>query len=173
MSALPASGAISLNDIHIEAGGTSGTQVSLNDADIRRFRNLSSGATNDMDNFHNQRKLVMTVGINSPYRGFSTVSGDEAGSFADDYRVGPWGQNITNFYYYTVTPRYEIRTGGGYNMNDGSFTDILIYNSSHTVLLANADFSSKGTTQWTYNLASSADNVFDTVGEVFEIYFFK
>ena len=29
------SGAISLNEIHIEAGGSSGTQASINDADIR------------------------------------------------------------------------------------------------------------------------------------------
>ena len=33
--ALPTSGALSLNAIHIEAGGSSGTQASLNDADIR------------------------------------------------------------------------------------------------------------------------------------------
>jgi len=33
--ALPASGAISLNAIHIEAGGSSGTLCSINDADIR------------------------------------------------------------------------------------------------------------------------------------------
>lgn len=33
--ALQTSGAISLNDIHIEAGGTTGTSASINDADIR------------------------------------------------------------------------------------------------------------------------------------------
>ena len=33
--ALQNSGAISLNDIHVEMGGTSGTQCSLNDSDIR------------------------------------------------------------------------------------------------------------------------------------------
>lgn len=33
--ALQTSGAISLNEIHVEVGGTSGTQCSLNDADIR------------------------------------------------------------------------------------------------------------------------------------------
>ena len=32
---LQTSGAISLNDIHVEAGGTSGTQASISDADIR------------------------------------------------------------------------------------------------------------------------------------------
>ena len=39
------SGAISLNDIHVEVGGTSGTQVSINDADIRAMIGKASGAT--------------------------------------------------------------------------------------------------------------------------------
>ena len=42
--ALQTSGAISLNDIHIEAGGTSGTTASLNDADIRDLIGKASGA---------------------------------------------------------------------------------------------------------------------------------
>ena len=43
--ALQSSGAISLNDIHVEAGGSSGTQASINDADIRGLIDKSSGAT--------------------------------------------------------------------------------------------------------------------------------
>ena len=42
---LQSSGAISLNDIHIEAGGSSGTQCSINDSDIRALISKSSGAT--------------------------------------------------------------------------------------------------------------------------------
>ncbi len=42
--ALPSSGAISLNQMHVEAGGTSGSQVSLNDADIRGLINKGSGS---------------------------------------------------------------------------------------------------------------------------------
>ena len=42
---LPASGnSISLNQMHIEVGGTSGTTVSINDADIRLLAGKSSGA---------------------------------------------------------------------------------------------------------------------------------
>jgi len=43
---LPSSGSISLNQIHIEAGGSSGSQASLNDADIRAMIGKSSGASN-------------------------------------------------------------------------------------------------------------------------------
>lgn len=42
--ALPTSGALSLNAMHVEAGGSSGTSVSINDADIRGLISKSSGA---------------------------------------------------------------------------------------------------------------------------------
>lgn len=41
--ALQTSGAISLNDMHVEAGGSSGTQASINDADIRDMIGKGSG----------------------------------------------------------------------------------------------------------------------------------
>lgn len=40
--ALQSSGAISLNDIHVELGATSGTTVSLNDADVRALGGFNS-----------------------------------------------------------------------------------------------------------------------------------
>ncbi|MDA8817088.1 hypothetical protein N9N32_00490 [Alphaproteobacteria bacterium] len=41
---LQTSGAISLNDIHIEAGGTTGTAVTANDSDVRGLISKASGA---------------------------------------------------------------------------------------------------------------------------------
>ena len=41
--AVPSSGAISLNDFHVEAGGSSGTQASMNDSDIRALIGKGSG----------------------------------------------------------------------------------------------------------------------------------
>lgn len=41
---LQTSGQISLDDMHVEAGGTSGTQVSLNDTDIRGLIDKADGA---------------------------------------------------------------------------------------------------------------------------------
>ena len=43
--ALQTSGAISLNEIHVEAGGTSGTLCTINDSDIRGLIGKASGAT--------------------------------------------------------------------------------------------------------------------------------
>lgn len=42
--ALPTTGPISLNQMHVEVGGTSGTTVSINDADIRGLISKASGA---------------------------------------------------------------------------------------------------------------------------------
>lgn len=42
---VPSSGAISLNQFHVTAGGTSGTQCSINDADIRGLISKGSGVT--------------------------------------------------------------------------------------------------------------------------------
>ena len=41
--ALPTSGQIDLNAIHVEAGGSSGTQCSINDSDIRGLIGKASG----------------------------------------------------------------------------------------------------------------------------------
>ena len=48
---LQTSGAISLNDIHLELGASSGTTVSLNDADVRGLAGISSGAI-DLADFY-------------------------------------------------------------------------------------------------------------------------
>jgi len=50
--ALQTSGAISLNDIHLEAGGSSGTTASLNDSDIRGLISKASGAQSSFSEFY-------------------------------------------------------------------------------------------------------------------------
>ena len=49
---LQTSGPISLNDIHQEVGGSSGTSVSLNDADVRGLIGVGSGGTNSMSAYY-------------------------------------------------------------------------------------------------------------------------
>ena len=43
--ALQSSGAISLNDMHVEVDGTSGTTCSINDCDFRGLIDKANGAT--------------------------------------------------------------------------------------------------------------------------------
>ena len=87
--ATPSSGAISLNDMHVEAGGSSGTTCSINDADIRLIADKSSGATASWNDYYNRAadfSFTMTVGDTTTsisdgyvttvtrYRGFDTTT---------------------------------------------------------------------------------------------------
>jgi|TARA_B110000908_G_scaffold133188_1_gene156985 hypothetical protein len=64
--ALQTSGMISLNDIHIEAGGTTGTTVSLNDSDLRGLTaasgytiNGTSGTSIDFGDFYGASGITL------------------------------------------------------------------------------------------------------------------
>jgi len=82
--ALQTSGAISLNDIHVEAGGTSGTQASINDADIRALIGKASGATMSFSEWYGaSADTVFTVTQGTLSQQFSTKRG-----FVDDTSTG-------------------------------------------------------------------------------------
>lgn len=69
--ALQTSGAISLNDIHIEAGGSSGTQVSINDLDVRGLLGKASGVSMSFSEWYGAGLLVISQGISGTNRGFA------------------------------------------------------------------------------------------------------
>lgn len=56
--ALQTSGAISLNDIHVEAGGGSGTSATINDTDIRGLIGKNSGAQSSFNQFYGASATV-------------------------------------------------------------------------------------------------------------------
>ena len=59
--ALQTSGAISLNDIHIEAGGSSGTSATINDSDIRGLIGKASGAQMSFSEWYGaEAEVVLT-----------------------------------------------------------------------------------------------------------------
>lgn len=74
MSDIPTSGMISINQMHTEAGGTSGTACTLNDADIRGLINKSSGAAMNFGEWYGASAEVdsqtVTVGnLSIPFYG--------------------------------------------------------------------------------------------------------
>jgi len=74
--ALQSSGTISLNQIHIEAGGSSGTQASLNDSDIRALISKSSGATMSFSEWYGaSASLTETVSSSTTNLNVSTKFG--------------------------------------------------------------------------------------------------
>jgi hypothetical protein len=89
---LPSTGALSLNQIHIEAGGSSGTTVSINDADVRSMISKSS---------ETQMSFNEWYGASGPGGGGSSpVALSETGYLND-----LWGSNVYRTSYslnYTV-----------------------------------------------------------------------
>lgn len=75
--ALQNSGAISLNDIHVEAGGSSGTSVSINDTDVRSLIGKSSGATMSFSEWYGASASNASFAFN-----VSTNSNFEEGSYS-------------------------------------------------------------------------------------------
>jgi hypothetical protein len=78
MSDIPTSGAISLNQMHTEVNGASGSIVSINDADIRGLIGKGSGVTMSFNEWYGASNVLDTqtlvVGSNgNSRRGFSNI----------------------------------------------------------------------------------------------------
>jgi len=87
--AIPGSGAISLNQFHVEAGGSNNSQCSLNDSDIRGLIGKGSGATMSFNEWYGASAIVwsttLTTGQTSNKSG--TVTGFDrqvVGSLSDE-----------------------------------------------------------------------------------------
>jgi len=75
---LQTSGAISLDDIHVEAGGTTGTQASINDTDIRSLINVASGGTMSFDDWYGASAVeTITVTQGTLSQQYTTLRGFE------------------------------------------------------------------------------------------------
>ncbi len=95
--ALQSSGQISLNDLHVEAGGTTGTQASMNDTDIRGLVSAAANSQMTFSSFYGASSSLysatMTVGslivagdYGTSNYGFNDAS--ESGLFSSS---GDWG----------------------------------------------------------------------------------
>ncbi len=96
---LQTSGTISLNDIHVEAGGSSGSQASLNDADIRALIGKSSGAQMGFSEWYGASAnwtATVTIGILSA--GKLNVYGYNAGTYGSisDTTINSFGNRTIN-----------------------------------------------------------------------------
>ena len=156
--ATPSSGAISLNEMHVEVGGSSGSTVSINDSDIRALTGKSSGATASWNDYYAKAadwSISMTVGAanvftagtqyaaasNIRYKGYSTSgsfrpSGQQYGSmndYADSDFLG--GQTIETF-----------SISGDSLASQPTTTTLLFATDSSSALVANNDTAFKKVT---------------------------
>lgn len=104
--ALQTSGAISLNQIHVEAGGTSGTQASLNDSDIRNL-GAASG-----------RVINSTLGTEVDFADFYGASNDPRQTFPISGSASTGNR--------TVNVGYFSTSGLGFSISFFGFSSALV-----------------------------------------------
>ena len=117
--ALPASGQITLDQIHVEAGGTSTTEVTINDVDVRALIGASSGQANlSFSDFYG---ASATVTINITITG-NTNNYNIFNSKGGSYVAGKTTVNLTINSGVTVgstsTGTYALDTGSGWASGD-------------------------------------------------------
>ena len=124
---LPASGAISLNDMHIEAGGSSGTQVSLNDSDIRDMISKGSGVQMSFNEWYGASAgpIIEAAGPSNYYSIMASYWSVGANS---SYGTSP--PSSIKAYSYTFTGGYwdleaMVVTPSGWNNGSGWGTGIV------------------------------------------------
>lgn len=171
---LQSSGAISLNQIHIEAGGSSGTQVSINDADVRRLKGGSSGASSAFNSFYSKTRYVVTCGYGTS--GSTAVTGYKNASPAVGSR-SPTSLTWTSatwagLYYNLNSPNaytYQLLLdGSGSGVNSGFTTMGLGPSQNFSRTSASFNGSSTYFSVWRW---SSASNLL-TNGTVRDVYFY-
>ena len=115
---LPSSGAISLNQMHVEAGGSSGTQCTINDADIRGLINKGSGSQMSFNEWY----------------GASNVTTETAYSNASPSSL--YYQMIYHFYYDEEHYGIVWADNGVVNENNASYNFFSYTNINNTLTLA-------------------------------------
>jgi hypothetical protein len=161
---LPGSGQISLNQIHVEAGGSSGTQASMNDSDIRAMIGKGSGASNSFNEYYSvsaaapsatYKGRILTTGNGFPAGWVTLSSGTKVvvvalamPGYANTYcNLGSSGmtlaasnaQNSMSAIYYLATSAsgsQYISGNGGSGRSVGHVWEITGYNSSTPVSTA-------------------------------------
>ena len=126
--AVPSSGQISLNDFHVEAGGTSGSACTLNDTDIRGLISKGSGAAMNFGEWYGASGLVHSTTMVAGYSagqyvtisGYGTsVAGDSLGDDSIDSICGQSGVTITSLQNVNNNFTFALSKSGATFSNSG------------------------------------------------------
>ena len=116
--ALQGSGAISLDDMHVEAGGTTGTQCSLNDSDIRAMISKADGAQASFSEYYNAASevdIALTISSNTNnYNIYSNRGGSYSAGKSNVTLTINSGVTVGS----TSTGTYALDTGTGWSSGD-------------------------------------------------------
>ena len=194
--ALQTSGAISLNQIHIEAGGTTGTNCQINNSDIRGLIGKGSGATMSFNEWYGASSSLdtqsLTVGGYSPYyyytgnwygAGRSGIGGSSwnFGSISDG--TANWASNRQYQQIYAQTPPPAASNSGrpkfwigvvGQNNNNSGWNTVTVNGQTFSRSSMTFNNTGAGYSTWSHTYPSyGSTNVFDTndVGSTFTMVF--
>ena len=125
---VPSSGMISLNDFHVEAGGTSGSACTLNDADIRGLISKGSGAAMNFGEWYGASNVVHSTTMVAGYSQgqYVTISGygtsvpqDSLGDDSIDSICGQSGVTITSLQNVNNNFTFALSKSGATFSNSG------------------------------------------------------
>lgn len=166
--ALQSSGQISLNDLHVEAGGTSGTQASMNDSDIRGLLNASANSQMTFSGFYGASSSVhsstITIGLydnTSNYagltHGYNDMSGSgfgpfDYGSLTSTSFSGSSGSSVERVTYNNVSLLLIFVVGSTSVLLNSGWSTLQIGSTSFS--RSAASFSSSTTSNSTHNAIS-------------------
>lgn len=136
--ALQGSGQISLDDIHVEAGGTSGTQAAVNDSDIRALINASSASEIEFADFYNasgaaEFKFAITKSDLDDHDDISFAIGNMSPAIADGDLIVVAVSSDDTLTYAPTGPSQMINAPNMYSANvsyPGHYVEYGFYNSS-------------------------------------------
>lgn len=139
--ALQSSGAISLDDIHVEAGGTTGTQCAINNPDIRGLIDKADGAACSFSEFygasaftatHTLTQATYTSPSNLEYNGMfldGSISPTTVGGFTFKYVYKVWdtttAETTSDFWLYlNGTPAVDAISEVQIKCTDGTIISL-------------------------------------------------
>jgi len=147
--ALTSSGQISLNDLHVEAGGTTGTQASMNDTDIRGLISATANSQMTFSSFYGASASIGQI-----------ASGNSTYVAGGDYSVPSYNMRST---LHTPNQNFDgtarITTRPTFTMNGRSTQFMrLLYTVNNDLLLDLFDLSSSATTEGAANTSGVPAN---------------
>ena len=154
--ALQSSGAISLNEIHIEAGGSTGTLCTINDSDIRDLIGKASGATMSFNEWYGASSSLDTQTVTSAISGtygstfyFQGYRSGVHGSISDgtcNFKSGATIVNLYSSHVYSTDNVYFELTG---NYTNAGFTTMSFNGNNYARTAATYSYqSASNKTQW-------------------------
>jgi hypothetical protein len=170
----PTSGAISLNQLHVEAGGTSGTSVSLNDSDVRRLKDGSSAASSTLSSFYNKTRYLVTCvqGTNSTFNATGFKTNNPTFGSRSPTSLTWTSATWAGLYYNLNSPdpnTYQLLLNGSGSGSNSGFTTMGL-GPSQNFSRTSASFSGSNSTFSVWRWSSGSNLL--TTGTVRDVYFY-